>query len=76
MSISPVWSASARDVGVDDRLVGDGVEVGVALAPVVGIPGGRHVAVGHPVLEDEGARCRSGCDVPPSALLSMDGAAM
>ncbi len=55
MSISPVSSASARERVVDDRLVRDGVEVGVPpLAPVVRVPGGRHVAVGDPVLEDEG----------------------
>ena len=54
MSTSPVSSASACELGVEDRLKGDGVEVRVAAAPVVGVPIRRHVAVGHPVLEDEG----------------------
>ncbi len=41
-------------VGVDDRLEGDLVEVGQTGPPVVGVGRGGEVAVGHPLLEDEG----------------------
>ena len=43
-------------VGIDDRLEGDGAQVGKALAPVVGISGDGHVAVGDPVREHERSR--------------------
>ena len=60
MSISPVCERVDAGVGVDDRLVGDGVQVGVALAPVVRVPWWRSCGCWGPTPRRRRARCRWG----------------